>query len=88
MVKNFIRGECLDCLPTRSKLATKTVLYSENCIRSGNYGENVVHIFVTCPIAIDTQKALGLWDLTEPRIFTVYGIIDLFFVSNGSKNFE
>jgi len=54
MVKNFIRGECLDCLPTRSKLATKTVLYSENCIRSGNYGENVVHIFVTCPIAIDT----------------------------------
>jgi hypothetical protein len=47
------------------------------------YGENAWHLFVTCSIAIETWKALGLWDVIESHVMTADGMFDLFFtVSN------
>jgi hypothetical protein len=41
------------------------------------------HLFVTCPIAIETWKALGLWDVIESHVMTADGMFDLFcIVSN------
>jgi hypothetical protein len=44
------------------------------------YSENAWHLFVTCPVAIETWKSLGLWDVIENHVMTVVGMFDLFFI--------
>jgi hypothetical protein len=37
------------------------------------------HSLVTCPVAIDIWKMLGLWDILETHILIANNIVDLFF---------
>jgi hypothetical protein len=56
-----------DCLPTRTKFATKNV----RCLKIALVVIIMVKMHISWPIAIDTWKNFELWNLIEPDISTI-----------------
>jgi len=62
-VKNFLCRACRNCLPTRFRLQSKGVQYTDRCAVCDSFGEDSTHLFFMCDKSKICWQQSGLWSL-------------------------
>lgn len=59
-VKNLVWRICRGCLPTRIRLLDKGVVCPPNCASCDSNNEDLLHVFFTCPFAVQVWHRTSL----------------------------
>lgn len=78
-VNNFLWRAVGDCLPSKSKLASRGVLCSPLCPWCGTNVENSWHILVSCSKVETVWRKVNLWDKISNMLEHVNDFKELFF---------
>jgi hypothetical protein len=78
-IKVFLWRAARGCLPTRERLRTRGVQYTDRCVHCERSFENDWHVFFGCNKVEEVWAEVGLWNFIRDRLKIANGFIDLFF---------
>ena len=78
-IQNLIWRMCRGCLPTRIRLHDKGVQCPTHCVSGESNYEDLEHLFLACPFAIQVWRSSGLWTQVNNAIVDNDNVVDVIF---------
>lgn len=76
---NFVWHVCRDCFPTRTRLSSRGVHCSTDCVLCGSNYEDNIHVLLECPGARQVWSEVQLWDTIDRTLRKNYNMDALIF---------
>ena len=73
-IKNFLWRVCRGCFPTRARLSSRGVSCPLDCVQCSNNYEDIIHILIECPKAVQVWRDANLWDTINRVLQQDYNI--------------